>query len=447
MGTTNLDSLILSGNLTVAGTLDAGSINETAIINTAITTVGNGTLTAAGIIGGLITRTGPVVAFTDTTDTAVAMVAAVTTPFVGQTFFISIKNATPYLQTISPGTGVTLPPTAIIGPFEIGNYYITFTSLTTVAFTHFGTTAIASSTSTVTPLITALATVGAGTITAAGINGGLTARSGSQSATPFTDTTDIAASIIAGNPGLVGKIGSSFLYYYANTTNALATISGGTGVTVSGITTIPAGMTGGFLLTYTAAATITMVGIGLTNNISTAMALAGSSSGQTIIQPSAVASGTLTLPASTGTLATIALAPVAVGASLSLTAAMSGSAILLNTAAGSTATLPAASGSGNTYKFFVTTTATSNAHKILAASSSDFLNGIVTGETAGTAKCFASAAATNHSIQMPFAGTQPSGGFIGDWFEFVDVAANLWSVKGMYQAGVTPTTPFSAATT
>lgn len=140
-------------------------------------------------------------------------------------------------------------------------------------------------------------------------------------------------------------------------------------------------------------------------------------------------------------------APVPAGATLVLTSANAGQSILLNTATGSTVTLPAATGSGNNFNFFVTATTTAGAHKILAASVSDFMNGIVTGETAGTPKGFASAAATNHSLQMPFTGSQPSGGFIGDWFEVRDVGVNLWTVKGMYQAGTTPTTPFSAATT
>ena len=139
-------------------------------------------------------------------------------------------------------------------------------------------------------------------------------------------------------------------------------------------------------------------------------------------------------------------APTAVGSSLSITAAMAGSTILLNTAGGSTATLPAATGTGNKYKFVVSATTTGGAHKILAASSSDYINGLVIGENGNTAKCFASAASTNHSIQMPFAGTQPSGGFIGDYFEFTDIAANLWQCNGMYQAGTTPTTPFSSST-
>lgn len=136
--------------------------------------------------------------------------------------------------------------------------------------------------------------------------------------------------------------------------------------------------------------------------------------------------------------------PVAVGSSA--TAAAGSGTYLLNTVGGSTLTLPAATGTGNTYRVIVTATTTSAAHKILAASSSDFINGLAFGENAGTAKAFASAAATNHSIQMPFAGSQPSGGFIGDWFQITDMATNLWNVNGMYQAGTTPTTPFSTAT-
>lgn len=174
----------------------------------------------------------------------------------------------------------------------------------------------------------------------------------------------------------------------------------------------------------------------------------GSTSGTATVQAPAVAAGTITLPSATGTLAVASPAPVAAGGTIALTAANSGQIVLLNTASGSVATLPAASGSGNIFKFVVTTTASSNAHKILAASSSDFLNGVAVGHvSAGTTLTFSAAAATAHSIQMPFAGTQPSGGFIGDWFEFTDVATNLWAVKGMYQSGTTSTTPFSAATT
>lgn len=139
--------------------------------------------------------------------------------------------------------------------------------------------------------------------------------------------------------------------------------------------------------------------------------------------------------------------PTAVGSSLVITAAKAGQNFKLDTAAGSTATLPAATGTGNHYFFTVTTTATSNAHKILCASSSDNIIGEAVGQNANTAKVFpATVAGTFHSIQMPFAGTQPSGGFQGDTFEFIDIGTNLWVVRGLYTAGTTPTTPFSTAT-
>lgn len=134
------------------------------------------------------------------------------------------------------------------------------------------------------------------------------------------------------------------------------------------------------------------------------------------------------------------------GATCTITTTMAGSTINLNVAAGSVATLPAATGSGNTYRFVVTTTTTSAADKILAASTSDKLQGTQIGWTGSTAKVFACLGNTS-AIQMPFAGTQPSGGFLGDTFLYRDIGVNLWQVDGVYQAGTTPTTPCSATNT
>lgn len=400
----------LSGELepTTTGAIAALASTESApFIVTPITTVGNGTLTAAGLVGGEITRSGPTSAFSDATDTAANIVA---TPgvLVGSSFNILIKNTTAFLQTITAGLGVTLPATVIVPPFSVANYVATVNSATAVALVHIDTTAISVGANSTAPSFTVLATNGAGTITAAGIAGGFTSRTTATAA--FTDTTDIATAIIAATANLVNKIGTSFVYTYQNNSSAQATIQGGTGVTVSGITIIPPGCTAEYLITYTAAATLTMVGIALNNSSN--------------------------------------ISPIAAGATLSLTAANSDTVTLLNTAAGSVVTLPAALGTGNIYKFVVTTTTTSGAHKILAASSSDFLIGNSVGHTtAGATLTFSStSASTNHSIQMPFAGTQPSGGLIGDWYEFTDVAATLWAVKGMYTAGTTATTPFSTAT-
>lgn len=138
--------------------------------------------------------------------------------------------------------------------------------------------------------------------------------------------------------------------------------------------------------------------------------------------------------------------PITCGATCTITTGMAESTILLNVAAGSVATLPAATGSGAHYTFVVSTTVSSNADKILAASTADKLQGTAIGWTGSTAKVFACLGNTS-AIQMPFAGTQPSGGFLGDTFKYTDVGANLWQVDSVYQAGTTPTTPCSATNT
>jgi hypothetical protein len=138
--------------------------------------------------------------------------------------------------------------------------------------------------------------------------------------------------------------------------------------------------------------------------------------------------------------------PIACGSTCTVTADMNGATILLNQAAGSVVTLPAATGTGHKFYFAVTVTTTSAADKILAASTSDYLQGTEIGWNGSTAKVFA-CLGTTHALQMPFTGSQPSGGFLGDYFEYIDVATNLWQVNGVYQAGTTPTTPCSATNT
>lgn len=284
---------------TTTGAIAALANTEgTPFIVTPITTVGNGILTAAGLVGGEIVRTGPVATFTDTTATAVQIIAALPGVVIGSSFNILIKNATAFTQTISAGVGVTLPMTVIIPPFSVCNYVATVATASTIVLVHVDTTAISVGANSTAPSATVISTVGAGTITAAAFVGSFINRTGSQGGTPFTDTTDTATNIIAACANLVNKIGTSMLVVYSNSTNAVATVTGGTGVTVSGITSIPANTVAEYLLTYTAANILTMVGVGLTQNVSTAVAISGSSSGQTIIQAAATAgNGILTLPA------------------------------------------------------------------------------------------------------------------------------------------------------
>lgn len=125
----------------------------------------------------------------------------------------------------------------------------------------------------------------------------------------------------------------------------------------------------------------------------------------------------------------------------------------LNVAAGSILTLPPALGTGKIITAVVTTATTSVKDAILTSSQAgvfDTLIGVAGGSTVTTkaALIFSAAKASGfHSIQMPFAGSQPSGGFEGDTFVFTDLAPGVWLVEGTFQSGTTPTTPFSTATT
>lgn len=216
-------------------------------------TVGT-TLSAATFLAGLIVRSGPTAAFTDTTDTAANLATAIAPPSYPTAFYIDIQNTTAFTMTLTGGTGVTVAANTVIPGNAVGEFLVVLSSATAATVTRIFSGALSD---VVTPVSTALTTVGAGTITGAGIAGGQTNRTGSTSA--FTDTTDTAANIILALPN--AGIGQSFEYYYANNTVANATLTGGTGVTVSGITIVPKNSWARYIVTYTAAATITMVGL------------------------------------------------------------------------------------------------------------------------------------------------------------------------------------------
>ncbi len=106
-------------------------------------------------------------------------------------------------------------------------------------------------------VITALNTAGAGTITAAGIVGGITARGGAQSATAFTDITDTAAAIIALLPA-AAPVGTTFEWNYENTTNANATLTSGNNVTLAGNVIVPKLTTAKYLVKVTSATAVSI---------------------------------------------------------------------------------------------------------------------------------------------------------------------------------------------
>lgn len=136
---------------------------------------------------------------------------------------------------------------------------------------------------------------------------------------------------------------------------------------------------------------------------------------------------------------------VAIGAtSLAVTVDLHSDKIIKldHTGAASTCTLPAASGTGAVFRFLVTAVNTSN--HVVAANGTDVLTGVVTmlDDDSNAATAY-SASGTDDKITLN--GTT-TGGQVGDWLEFVDIAAATWAVKGalVVPAGSNVADPFSA---
>jgi hypothetical protein len=117
--------------------------------------------------------------------------------------------------------------------------------------------------------------------------------------------------------------------------------------------------------------------------------------------------------------------------------------ICLDTAAGSVVTLPAATGSGAVYKVMVSVLVTSNSH-IVKVTGDDVMYGMVSmvdQDTAGTTTAFVTAA---DSDTVTLNRTTTGSVTIGEWLEFVDIAADKWAVKGVLTNTGNGGTPFSA---
>jgi hypothetical protein len=139
------------------------------------------------------------------------------------------------------------------------------------------------------------------------------------------------------------------------------------------------------------------------------------------------------------------VAPVAGGSAITLTQAdHAGKIINLDTAAGTTATLPAATGSGAVYKFVVTVLATSNSHIIKVANSSDAMQGSIRSvdDTSDNVVGFFAVAGTSDTITLNRSTT--GSVTIGEEITITDIAANRFQVIGFTSNTGSPATPFSA---
>lgn len=139
-------------------------------------------------------------------------------------------------------------------------------------------------------------------------------------------------------------------------------------------------------------------------------------------------------------------APVSVTTStVAVTAAdHAGKLIVLNRAAGVTATLPAATGTGNTYRFSVGTAVTSNADIIKVANATDVLSGALVVASQGDGATATSTFATTSSSDTISMNGTTTGGLRGGLITIVDIAAGFFSVTGVLAASGSEATPFSA---
>ena len=117
-----------------------------------------------------------------------------------------------------------------------------------------------------------------------------------------------------------------------------------------------------------------------------------------------------------------------------------GMPIVLNRAAGCVATLPAATGSGNTYNFIGAIDATGD--QKVQVTGNDTMAGVAyLGNDSAGASCFYTAAASD-TITLDGSTT---GGKKGWRVTCTDIAADTWSVMVMSEASGTEATPFSEA--
>ncbi len=108
---------------------------------TALTTGGAGTITAAGITGQFTSRGGAQagVAFTDTTDTAAAIIALLpATAPTGASFVWLYQNNTDATATLAGGASVTLAGNTVVPLLTWAMYLVVKTSSTAVSITYVG---------------------------------------------------------------------------------------------------------------------------------------------------------------------------------------------------------------------------------------------------------------------------------------------------------------------
>jgi hypothetical protein len=127
---------------------------------------------------------------------------------------------------------------------------------------------------------------------------------------------------------------------------------------------------------------------------------------------------------------------------LTVTEDYAGIVICLDRAAGVTVTLPAATGTGNVYKFVVSTTVTSNDDVIKVANASDSMAGRALACADGGNTINGWEVVSGDDTITLNGGTK--GGYVGDTIEIIDIKTNLFLVNAYLNQTASEATPFSA---
>lgn len=234
---------------------DSG-IQGDAITN--LTTAGDGTLTAAGMLGGVINRTGPTAAFADTVPTAAQLLAAIGADApVGTSKLIYIVNTVGFVDTVTGVTGVTVAGVATIQPFSTGMFLLTYDA-NTPAFTLTGLGRMP----TVAALPDSKVTTGSAATFAAGDITGARTVNYINTGANATLTTRTAAQMFADIPNCTVGYSYQLLIRVQNAQTATITAADAS-VTLTGTMTIANTVTRTFNVTFVSAVACTITSMGI----------------------------------------------------------------------------------------------------------------------------------------------------------------------------------------
>jgi hypothetical protein len=226
----------------------------------ALSTVGTGTITAAGIVAGVTNRTGSTAAYTDTTDTAALIIAALPTGTpVGASWVYTYYNNTLGNATLAGGSGVTLTGTGVPATCW-AEYLVTYTAAGAVSMVQIATGPnVVLPASKFTTGALQSATFAAGDLTGANV-----VHYSNTGTTPAALTVRTAAQMFADIPNC--QIGFTYTLFIRNASGsantATITADGGATVTLSGTMTIPQNVTRMFNVTFPSATTCTITSMG-----------------------------------------------------------------------------------------------------------------------------------------------------------------------------------------